>query len=70
VDRRAYDETRALLSAAGLTVRGSRYEHEVFGSWWIEVEATRPLRIVWDGKDHWAIVQIAGAADTLEDRDG
>jgi hypothetical protein len=61
MDRRAYDETLALLGAAGIPTRNSRYDHRAFGSWWIEVAADPPLRIAWDGKDGWAFVQAATA---------
>jgi hypothetical protein len=61
MDRSAYDETLALLSAAGVPTRRSRYDHHAFGSWWIEVATAPPLRIGWDGKERWAIVQSATA---------
>ena len=60
MNRSAYDETIAVLSASGLTPRSHRYEDSVFGSWWIEVDANPLLRIIWDGKDGWAVVQCAG----------
>jgi hypothetical protein len=69
MNRSAYDETLALLAAAGLRTLDSRYDDQASGSWWIEVGATPPRRIVWDGKDRWAIVQVARGQRSAEDVD-
>jgi hypothetical protein len=70
VDR---DEVLGLLRGERLAVKDSAFDAKAFGSWWIEVVTDPPIRLVWEGKDHWAIVQTArrgpdSAKDLWEDR--
>ena len=58
--------TRALLAEKGFTEAegGIRYTGEAFGSWVITLAHQPRLRIVWDGKDGWAVIQ----AELIRDR--
>lgn len=55
--KEAFELTRELLRDRGFTVAGAAYDEAHFGSWWISVAQEPPLRIVWDGKDGWVILQ-------------
>jgi hypothetical protein len=54
-----FELTCELLHGHGFTVADSAYDPACFGSWWVSVVHTPPLRIVWDGKDGWVSVQRA-----------
>ena len=45
----------------------SRYDQASFGSWLVEVEADPPVRVLWDGKDNWLVVQTAEHAGVWTD---
>jgi hypothetical protein len=55
--REDFDRTCELLRGRGFVVEQSSYDHQCFGSWWVSVAHHPPLRIVWGGKDGWAVVQ-------------
>jgi hypothetical protein len=65
--REGFEATRTLLEARGFTVSESEVD-SAFGSWLIVVEAPPRLRVLWDGKDQWAIVQgeVAGRSDSSD----
>lgn len=48
--------TAELLKGEGFSTT-ERYDAEAFGSWLVEVKVDPRLRVVWDGKDGWLIVQ-------------
>ena len=52
-----FELTRELLRGHGFTVEGAACDPAHFGSWWVSVAHKPPLRIVWDGKDGWVVVQ-------------
>jgi hypothetical protein len=53
-----YEETRRLLAERGFVIDTAEpHTGEHFGSWWIVVSTTPRLRVIWDGRDEWAIVQ-------------
>ncbi len=52
-----FADTEALLRHSGYTITAARYHSQAFGSWYIQVAATPPLRVVWDGKDRWLILE-------------
>ena len=52
-----FERTSELLRHRGFTVGESSYDPKAFGSWYVCVVRQPRLRIVWDGKDGWAIVQ-------------
>ncbi|RPH58586.1 MAG: hypothetical protein EHM89_12125 [Acidobacteria bacterium] len=63
-----FEQVRERLRDAGLNERAAHYDDASFGSWYIEIEARRPLRVVWDGKDGSLILQhknVEGGWDDL-----
>ena len=48
---------RLLLAQEGLTEIDARHDEQAFGSWSIDLEHTPPLRVLWDGKEGWALIQ-------------
>jgi hypothetical protein len=62
-----YERTRALLAERGFTEdEVMPYTGDAFGSWAVVLAHKPRLRISWDGKDEWAIVQaeIPGGSST------
>jgi hypothetical protein len=59
----SYAEFREHLRLAGCQEVETGYEDPAFGSWFIALEGTPQLRIVWDGRDGRLIVQYRRAAD-------
>jgi hypothetical protein len=57
VDRPELEKTEQLLAEAGLSTSSQGVDGSAFGSWWVVVNVDPPMRIVWDGKDGWLIVQ-------------
>jgi len=55
--RSAFDQMSRLLIEQGVTITRSDYNSQAFGSWLIEVAASPPMRIVWDGKESCLSVQ-------------
>jgi hypothetical protein len=56
-----YERTRALLAERGFTEdEVMPYTGDDFGSWAIALSHAPRLRIVWDGKDGWVIIQWEG----------
>jgi hypothetical protein len=53
----AFDNVRSLLRELGLRISEAEYAAEDFGSWFVTLEVDPPLRVVWDGKDGWLIVE-------------
>jgi hypothetical protein len=47
---------RTALRAHGFREVESRHDEAAFGSWLIVVDDP-PVRVVWDGKEHWLVVQ-------------
>ncbi len=62
------DEVLELLRKEGLAVRDSTFHAEAFGSWWIELATEPSLRLVWDGKEGWAIVQTFSEVPSRKNR--
>ncbi|MEA3039084.1 MAG: hypothetical protein QOE79_1597 [Sphingomonadales bacterium] len=60
----------AACRAAGYTVRDSHYHPGHFGSWWFEVsrEGLPRQQVIWDGKDHWLIVQAFASSGSWMDK--
>jgi len=56
VDAASFDHFRQRLQDAGFSERDARYDDAAFGSWVITLEG-EPLRVVWEGRDSWLIVQ-------------
>jgi hypothetical protein len=52
-----YERTRDLLTERGFEEDDATFNADAFGSWVISVSHTPRLRVVWDGKDEWAIIQ-------------
>jgi len=61
-----YERTRALLTERGFEEDDATFNRDAFGSWVISVSHTPRLRIVWDAKDEWAIIQ-ADLNGTIQD---
>ncbi|MFI5042955.1 MAG: hypothetical protein ACHQNA_14110 [Acidimicrobiales bacterium] len=61
-NRDAFEAIVARLTAHGLEVGHASFTPEVFGSWRVEVSGRRSLRVVWDGRDEWLIIQQEAAA--------
>jgi hypothetical protein len=57
MNRGAFDSAQELLAAAGLAIDETRYDAPAFGSWVVSISTAPRLRIVWDGKDGWLLVQ-------------
>jgi hypothetical protein len=57
MNKRTFKAVSRLLTEAGLDITERRYDRQAFGSWFIEMETDPSLRVVWDGKDGWLIVQ-------------
>jgi hypothetical protein len=53
----AFESAEHLLTRAGFAVTEAHYHAQDFGSWDVVAEATLRVRIVWDGRDGWLIVQ-------------
>lgn len=62
-----FEQFRERLRDAGLNERAAHYDDASFGSWYIEIEAKRSLRVVWDGKDGWLILQGKNVEGGWED---
>jgi hypothetical protein len=58
MDEGDFRAIQVLLRENGLALGLARYHPEAFGSWYVEVVAAPPLRIVWDGRDGWLLVQV------------
>ena len=58
MDERDFHAIQALLRENGLALGLARYHPEAFGAWYVEVVVAPPLRIVWDGRDGWLLVQV------------
>jgi hypothetical protein len=56
--RSGFDAVRSLVESTGLIIEEAEYHHLAFGSWVIRVDHVPPLRLVWDGKDGWAILEV------------
>lgn len=52
-----FEQTCQLLRRKGFELGKSSYHRESFGSWYISVIQQPTMRIVWDGKDGWVIIQ-------------
>lgn len=52
-----YGTTLNLLKRSGVRIAKSKLDWEAFGSWFIEIETPKPVRVVWDGKEHMLCVQ-------------
>lgn len=53
-----FERTRALLKERGFTEDElDPYTGQSFGSWYVTVVHQPRLRIIWDGKDGWMIIQ-------------
>jgi hypothetical protein len=46
-----------LLLKHHLSISEASYQRRSFGSWFVQVTTRPPLRIVWDGKEGWLILQ-------------
>lgn len=57
MNKRAFEVTFQLLTEAGFKATLHEYDRMAFGSWWVELSSRPPLRVVWDGKDGWLIIQ-------------
>jgi hypothetical protein len=57
VGRTLYEQTRVLLGERGFVESETRYDEEAFGSWLIALENRPRLRILWDGRDGWLVIQ-------------
>ena len=57
MDANIFESAKLLLSEEGFQVTQARYHAREFGSWYIVANATPPVRILWDGKDGWLVVQ-------------
>src|SRR6266511_2864645 len=52
-----FQKTRALLVDRGFAEDDVQaYTGEAFGSWLVTLRTSPRLRIIWDGKDEWAII--------------
>ena len=56
MDNSAFKATLRLLTTVGFEST-HEYNRKAFGSWYVEIASTPPLRLVWDGKDGWLILQ-------------
>jgi len=52
-----YKNAVAMFQREFVDVEESGYRNEVFGSWWLTVKSSPPIRLVWDGKEGWLVVQ-------------
>jgi len=46
-----------LLKSHDLIVTNAHYDRSTFGSWEVQVTTSPPLRVLWDGKERWLILQ-------------
>ena len=67
VDARNYEAVRSKLLELGYREQAARYDQSVFGSWFVEIEQNPPLRVIWEGKDGWLILQREAAVGRWED---
>lgn len=57
-DRDEFEKVRDLTIEAGLSVANAEYSDDLAGSWWVVVHLNDSyLRIVWNNRDRWAVVQ-------------
>jgi hypothetical protein len=64
VDAHDYKQVRDRLAEAGFRESAARYDASAFGSWGVSMEHEPPLRVVWDGKERWLLVQREGAVES------
>jgi hypothetical protein len=55
--RGTFEEMSRMLSAEGFSVVRAEYQRRSFGSWIIDIAATPPVRVVWDGKESCLCVE-------------
>lgn len=67
MNRHSYDRARALLRSEVGQIAESRYSASSFGSWYITVSGEPSLRLVWDGKEAWLVVQRGTSAGIWND---
>jgi hypothetical protein len=58
MDKADFEDTQAELVRAGFAIDDASYSDESFGSWLVVVETVPRIRVVWDGKDGWLLVEI------------
>jgi hypothetical protein len=56
-DQTEFERTKNLLRSALIGVGSAEHRPDVYGSWYIELAGDPALRIVWDGKDAWLMLQ-------------
>ena len=52
-----FDAFRDRLRGEGFRETEARNDQAAFGSWVITLDTDPPLRVVWDGKERWLIIQ-------------
>jgi len=57
MNKKAFEVTKAKLIAGRAIIKDDRYHKEAFGSWYIIIEATPDIRLVYDGKENWIIIE-------------
>ena len=57
-DRRGFEAVQSLIAHAGLTIEEAEYRHLAFGSWVIRVTSVPAMRLLWEGKDGYAILEV------------
>ena len=57
MDKAAFISTRAHLEQAGFVIDGGTYDDAAFGSWWLTLHEKPRLRVLWDGRDGWVLLQ-------------
>lgn len=63
-----FRDTIQALEAEGMQVLASKYYQRVFGSWFIEVKGNPLVRVSWDGREGWVIIETAQGKATWVER--
>jgi len=60
-----FDTFRDQLTEAGFQVSAEDHHPESFGSWLLDLDTQPRCRLIWDGKDHWLILQRGGVDEWI-----
>lgn len=53
----AFGQAVKAVKDAGLVIKEQVYQEKAFGSWYVVIATTPSLRLVWDGKEGWYVVE-------------
>ena len=52
-----FEQAKQFFARRGVEVRDASGDGEAFGSWKMDLPSTPPIRLIWDGKDQWFVIE-------------